>query len=337
MPVNFLTADKMQIFINRLLASKTVIAPSKQPGNVIRYTKASKPEDISIDYVNSDISPKELFFPQTEELFHFDQTGEGIDLRVQTSFKQKVIFGMRACDIKALLALDPVFNGPWPDPHYAKHRDETIIICLACEKALPTCFCNAFGIDSVAPEGADLVLISYGNGYIIEECSFTGRELTELYRYLLTPERVKEEKRKQLNEQLMHQISLSKAKEVMDNKFELPYWDEISRKCLECGICTYICPTCHCFDIFDYAPDENAGSRYRCWDSCMYGDFTKMAGGHNPRPTKKERVRNRFMHKIKYHLDRYGVDGCVGCGRCIEKCPVNMDITRIITDLGEVT
>ncbi|MTI84899.1 MAG: sulfite reductase [Firmicutes bacterium] len=341
MPVKFLTADKLQIFIDRLLASSTVFSPSKQPGNVIRYTQASKPEDICIDYVNSDISPKELFFPQTEELFSFDQTDEGIDLRAQTGYKPKVIFGMRACDVKALLTLDPVFNSQWPDPHYAKNRNETIIICLACDKALPTCFCNTFGIDPVAPEGADLVLISYGSGYIIEECSYTGRELRELYQDLLTQEyvhleKIKEEKRKQLNEQFVHHVSPSKAKETMNNNFELPYWDEISRKCLGCGICTYVCPTCHCFDIFDYAPEETTGSRCRCWDSCMYGDFTKMAGGHNPRPTKKERVRNRFMHKIKYHLDRYGIEGCVGCGRCIVKCPVNMDITGIITDLGEV-
>jgi len=342
MTAKMITVDNMQIFIKRLLESSTIYAPSKQPGNVIRYTQINTPEDITVNFSNSDISPKELFFPQTEELFHFNQTGEGIDLSAQwPALKQRIIFGMRACDVQALVALDPVFNGQWPDPHYAEHRQKTLLICLACERALPTCFCNAFGVDPIAPEGADLVLISHREGYIIEECSDKGRELTGLYEDLfiqgdIDPERIKEERRKQLNEQFVHHISPFKAKETMDQYFELSYWDEVSRKCLGCGICTYICPTCHCFDVFDYAPQETTGSRCRCWDSCMYGDFTKMAGGHNPRPTKKERVRNRFMHKIKYHLDRYGIDGCVGCGRCIIKCPVNMDITRIITDLGEV-
>ena len=127
-----------------------------------------------------------------------------------------------------------------------------------------------------------------------------------------------------------------RVKQVLDENFELPYWDKVFKKCLGCGICTYVCPTCHCFDIFDYVTGEFTGDRFRCWDSCMFPDFTLMAGGHNPRPSRKERVRNRFMHKLKYHLDRYNLDGCVGCGRCISKCPVNIDITQIIKDLKEV-
>lgn len=394
-----ITADKMQILLERLLEDGSVYAPVKQPGNVIRYALIGKPEEAVLDFGNSDISPKDIFFPQTEEMFHFEYTGEGVDLEARgpgaglepgprpsgpgsglepgagaesgpgtgpesglepgpeseagpgagpvagprsSRPGPRIVLGMRACDVQALSALDPVFNGARPDPQYRWYRENTLIISLACERARATCFCNAFGIDPVAPGGADLVLIRHRGDYIVEECSGKGREFMEQYKDLfgtadIDPEGVKEERRSRLEGQFAHHLSPSRAKETMDKYFELPYWEEISRKCLGCGICTYICPTCHCFDIFDFAPEETAGSRYRCWDSCMYGDFTKMAGGHNPRPGKKERVRNRFMHKIKYHLDRYGVDGCVGCGRCIIKCPVNMDITSIITGLGEVT
>jgi len=341
-PIKIITKDNLKILMNKLLTDYTLIAPTKQAGNIIRYKEINKTEDIILEFYNSDVSPKEHFLPQTEKLFGFTLDEKGLQLHPpQQEQKERILFGMRPCDIKALEALDPVFDGKWKDCHYMTNRRQTIIIGIACEEVLPTCFCNAFGIDPVSQQGADVMLIKNNGVFAIEECTERGRTLINKYEKLFMRkdfdlEQIKEEKRSRLQKQFIHHISPARAKETMNQYFDLTYWDEISRKCLECGICTYICPTCHCFDIFDFAPKKTEGARYRCWDSCMYRDFTQMAGGHNPRPSKKERVRNRFMHKLKYHRDRYGIDGCVGCGRCIVKCPVNMDITRIITDLGEV-
>ena len=133
------------------------------------------------------------------------------------------------------------------------------------------------------------------------------------------------------------QVDSTNIKEKLDALGDSPeLWDALSIKCLNCGTCTYLCPTCYCFDI----SQENKykeGLRFRCWDSCMFSEYTEMAGGHNPRPNKKDRVRNRFMHKLNYFEDRYGKMLCVGCGRCVEKCPVNLDITVLIDKIGALS
>ena len=118
--------------------------------------------------------------------------------------------------------------------------------------------------------------------------------------------------------------------------FDNPIWEEVTRPCIGCATCTYVCPTCYCFDI-NSENRGNEGVSFRCWDSCMFTDYTLMAGGHNPRPTKKERLRNRYMHKLSYFVDRHGTSLCVGCGRCILKCPAHLDIAEFIDKAAEVT
>jgi sulfhydrogenase subunit beta (sulfur reductase) len=122
-------------------------------------------------------------------------------------------------------------------------------------------------------------------------------------------------------------------KPILDRIFEHPFWDTIHARCLKCGTCTYLCPTCHCFDISDETKGSD-GVRIRSWDSCQYPLFTKMASGHNPRTSQKERWRQRVMHKFRYYVDNFGAVSCVGCGRCVMLCPVNIDIRKIITDIA---
>ena len=116
-------------------------------------------------------------------------------------------------------------------------------------------------------------------------------------------------------------------------KFNDPQWADLSRACLGCGTCTFVCPTCQCYDVRDF--DTGSGiQRYRCWDSCMFSDFTLMAHGTN-RPTQVERFRQRFMHKLVYFPSKNdGLYSCVGCGRCLEKCPQSLNIVKIIKALG---
>jgi ferredoxin len=137
------------------------------------------------------------------------------------------------------------------------------------------------------------------------------------------------------NIQCTLKVDMTGIKEKLDLMFEHPLWDEISKKCLTCGTCTYVCPTCHCFDI-SQENKMNAGERFRCWDSCMFSAYTEMAGNHNPRAEKMPRVRQRFMHKLCFFEDRYSKSLCVGCGRCVEKCPVALDITVLIDQIGAV-
>ncbi len=131
----------------------------------------------------------------------------------------------------------------------------------------------------------------------------------------------------------MEELDVSQLREKTEALWDDEYWEKISLPCLGCGICTYVCPTCHCFDIVDVGSARD-GERYRCWDSCMYSDFTLMASGENPRSTKRERIRNRYFHKFSTFPSRYETAyACVGCGRCLVHCPGGVEITRIIKDI----
>ncbi|WP_035107514.1 4Fe-4S dicluster domain-containing protein [Desulfovirgula thermocuniculi] len=337
-----LTREGLHSWLSRLARDYPLIAPVEEEKGVITFKQVGGPQEIVFDCAPSTLPPKEWFLPSTEELFAFSTAGGGITLQEPPGPKERVLFGLHPCDVRALLALDPVFGGTYPDPYYLGRRKATIIVALSCTKPGPYCFCPAVGGDPVVAAGADLLLTESGSSFAVKAMTSRGEEIIQRYPGHFAPdeegrgERARQELAGQLAGMFAFLPDLRGVKEFLDGHFELPYWEEVASRCLGCGICTYTCPTCHCFDIFDQSWDGARGLRARCWDSCMFSQFTRMAGGHNPRPTQKERVRNRFLHKLKYHQDRYGLGGCVGCGRCVAKCPVNIDIRRIIGDLKEL-
>ena len=136
-------------------------------------------------------------------------------------------------------------------------------------------------------------------------------------------------------EAIASKIPAHEVKPILDVNFDNPFWSTIHGKCLACGTCTYLCPTCHCFDISDEATASN-GLRIRSWDSCMFPLFTKETSGHNPRQSQKERWRQRAMHKFKYFVDNFNAIACVGCGRCVMYCPVNIDIRKVVEDISKL-
>lgn len=333
--------EKLTEMLDRLAHETSLIAPVLEEEGVVNFKLVQGGNEVSFYYSNSAVPPKGYFFPQTEKMFSFSLQQEGINLTPPAEDKERVLYGIRPCDLRSIQTLDPVFEGTFPDTYYSSKRKLTTIIGLACEKVSRTCFCEAFNINPAEGSGSDLFFINMGENYGVKVLTSKGENLIKKYLEFFEPDQEQvepaaEKLSQQLSEQFSRQVDLTGVKDVLDKNFDLPYWDVIAHKCLGCGICTYMCPTCHCFDIYDVSRGEQSGSRFRCWDSCMYSDFTLMAGGHNPRPGKKERVRNRFMHKLKYHMDRYGLEGCVGCGRCVLKCPVNMDIRQVIADLKEV-
>lgn len=342
MEARVVNKERLPELLDSLAQDTILIAPVREEETVTLFKRVSGAGDIALNYTNSDVPPKTFFFPQTEKMLSFNTVGGALEIKKHGETEKMVLFGVRPCDIKSIQALDPVFNGKFKDDYYADKRENTIIIGLSCPSVLSTCFCGAFGSGPCDGSGADLMFSDVGDQYYVEINTEKGHSLVEACSEIFSGQgtseaaKAKRELEKVLSGQFFRKVDLKGIKEILDQNFELPYWERIARKCLGCGICTFTCPTCHCFDIFDHVTGGYTGDRFRCWDSCMFSDFTRMAGGHNPRPSKKERVRNRFMHKLKYHLDRYGVAGCVGCGRCIAKCPVNMDITAIIKDLKEV-
>jgi len=205
------------------------------------------------------------------------------------------------------------------------------LVALSCVQPGPTCFCASMEVDPQKAVGADIQAYDLGEKIGLEAVSDTGKQLLAKIEGLLTEEDVTLPE----VDDFKLSVDIEGVPEKLKDMFDHPIWDDVSRKCLNCSACAYVCPTCHCFDIANEVRGED-GVKIRCWDCCMFDEYTMMAGGHQPRPGKKERVRNRFLHKLRYFPERYDMLLCTGCGRCIAKCPVNMDITTIIKKIREV-
>ena len=185
----------------------------------------------------------------------------------------------------------------------------------------------------------DLLLTDLGSEYLAEFLTPKGEEL--LAAFGGSPAGAEAEKAKEgiaakSAAEIASHIPAKEIKPILDTHFEDPFWNTLHQKCLACGTCTYLCPTCHCFDISDEVK-RNDGIRIRNWDSCMFPLFTKETSGHNPRSSQKERWRQRVMHKFRYYADNFQAIACVGCGRCVMACPVNLDIRKVVTDIAKLS
>ncbi len=248
-----------------------------------------------------------------------------------------MVSGPVPCDAKAISLLDNVFEAPdYKDVYYTNKREDTIIIGLRCNLPLSSCFCTSFSIEPFSRDGMDLLLVDIGEEYVVDVLTEKGEQiLTEDFTGA-TDEQLKlaEEIKDKAVKKIKSKVEIKGAKEKLDKMFETTFWDGLSEKCLRCGVCAYLCPTCHCFDIVDEAVDSQG--RVRNWDSCMFSLFTLEASGHNPRPTGKERMRQRIMHKFNYFVENYKEPACVGCGRCVINCPVNIDVRRVLKEITEL-
>ena len=290
--------------------------------------------------LNTVRSPKDFFFPQTEDLMKFKTEGKTIEVEdIRTENEDFVVFGVRPCDVKSFDILDRVFLTEPMDSFYANRRSHGVIVSLACTRPAETCFCKTFGMDPATPAG-DISAWKTETEIFFEANTEKGKALLNKLADITEDcddSAVSEQKAK-INA-VMEKLPLKDLKTdafgggKTSELFNSPEWDELSSTCLGCGTCTFVCPTCQCYDIKDYNTG-NGVIRFRCWDSCMYSDFTKMAHGNN-RLTQKERFRQRFMHKLVYYPENNeGLFSCVGCGRCLAKCPISMNIVKVMKKIG---
>ena len=290
--------------------------------------------------LNTVRSAKDFFFPQVQNLADFKVKGtqiEVVDNRKES--EDFVVFGVRGCDRAGFEVLDRVFLAEPVDTCYKTRREHATIITMACSKPAETCFCKTFGIDCTKP-GGDVEAHLCGEYLYLEAVSEKGSALLARLADLLEEcgrEEIEAADEKTLA--IMNELPLSSLEfkdlsgEQLD-AFKSPEWAKLSEACLGCGTCTFVCPTCQCYDIKDFDMGNGEIRRFRCWDSCMYSDFTLMAHG-NPRISQLERFRQRFMHKLVYYpRNNEGVYGCVGCGRCLKKCPVSMNIVKVMKKVG---
>ena len=327
--------------IGKLSATTRVYGPVRE-GDYVVFRLLQEGEEPLTDYSNSRNAPKQFFFPPREELLKYTRQGQDFALaQGGGSTDEAVLFGVRPCDARSFVLLDMVFDQKqYRDPNYVDRREKTTVITLACvHPPYTTCFCTAVDGSPCSGEGADLLLTDLGEDYLAEFLTPKGERLLPSFGDLPAAGAAAAERQAEIAARAAGEIKVAppakKIKPILDRSFEHPFWDTIHGKCLRCGTCTYLCPTCHCFDISDETKGDQ-GVRIRNWDSCMYSLFTKAASGHNPRPSQKERWRQRVMHKFKYYVDNFGAMSCVGCGRCVQLCPVNIDIRKIISDIAEL-
>lgn len=327
-----------------IAAVQKLYLPLEQAGQVQfkEYDTEDDKQIVRFDVLNTVRSAKDLFFPQSENMAAFKREGkkiEIIDNRDKTT--PFAIFGVRACDARSFDILDRVFLSEPVDVSYAERRKNGTVITLACNEPEETCFCETFGIDAAEP-GGDISAWIAAEKIWWQPITAKGESLTSELEGVLKEADPADEKlndqKKQIRDMIaqlpLHDLSLASFQpERLKEIFDSPKWQELSEACIGCGTCTFVCPTCQCYDIRDY-DTGNGVQRYRCWDSCMYSDFVMMAHG-NPRTSQVERFRQRFMHKLVYYpANNEGTYSCVGCGRCLAKCPSSMNIVKVAKAIG---
>ena len=295
--------------------------------------------ELDIDHKNTRVSWKRHFFPQTETLFSFDAQAMGSPaVEEQETDKQHILFAVRPCDAMAIALMDRLFIEEGAgDPYYARRRTKTVIVSFACTDPAPACFCSSVGGGPDSETGCDLVFYDLKDRYYIRKVTEQGAAVLDKTASKVSPAARKDQEEK---DRAMDR-SRAKLDKAFDpaalaeklEDFSASIWETLHQKCLGCGVCTYLCPTCHCFDITDEVV-KTRGRRVRTWDSCMFPLFTLHASGHNPRPGAKQRMRQRLMHKFNYALKNAGQVFCVGCGRCVIHCPVNLDIRAVLRQIA---
>ena len=330
--------ENLSALFRMIAENQELYLPVKTAGQTNFKTWAEEAE-VDLDTLKTVKSPKDAFFPQSENLYSVKKEGKKLHVEPEALKNQDfVVFGMKACDVQAVQVLDNVFLTDPVDTFYAARRKHGTIVAMACHEPEESCFCKVFGIDCAEPK-ADVAVWMVENEMYWKSLTEKGEALTAAVKELLTEadstdeEKVEAEKTAVRN--IVEKLPYSNLSlegwngDALTEKFNSPVWEELYKPCLACGTCTFVCPTCQCYDIKDYNTGHGV-QRYRCWDSCMYSDFTMMAHGNN-RTSQMQRFRQRFMHKLVYYpANNNGMYSCVGYGRCVEKCPSSLNIVKVI-------
>jgi len=332
--MNFISQKNLTAWLDAMGKVLDLVAPRKVD-DVLLYRKVEDSNEIAWDYSLPVQSIKEVFFPPTERLLTIHENGDGVQLVETLHRDQTLVFGVRPCDSRGMLALDALFLKTEPvDSYYAARRKNTALVGLACQEMGDTCFCTSVGGGPHDSSGMDLMLTEVEEGFLVEPVTEKGAGLLGGLKL--------EEKSIKKPAPPTGQIFPIPEGDAWPSIFKAPFWANLSERCLSCRICAYVCPTCRCFDVRDETLPASIGGgtdfeRIRCWDSCAGEVYRRIAGGHNPRKAKGDRLRNRFLCKFYYFAGQYGPAACTGCGRCIQSCPVNIDITEVLGIVAEVT
>ena len=330
-----LNRDKLGELVKALKgAGYRVVAPVEQERTFV-FEEVDDPGEIRLDVLRTKRSIKGWFFPRVEPTLSYEFDGQSVTCKsdLPESPPKTVIIGCRPCDAASLPMLDKLFDWDYRDEYWFKRREATTVISVACDAPDSYCFCTSVGGAPDGTAGADLVMKKTSSGdYLLEPATEKGTAIVEAAKSALDPATGNEEI---LVGEVPQRFDLGAVKPWLDDNFDHEYWKDISYKCLSCGVCAFVCPTCHCFDIQDESTLER-GVRLKSWDSCCLPIFTRHGSGHNPRSTRDTRYRQRVMHKFTYYVDKFGVTACVGCGRCSAACPIDMNICTVVAGAAKL-
>jgi sulfhydrogenase subunit beta (sulfur reductase) len=312
---------------------------AQQPeGDRYFYDEIQSAEELVLSFPGTILPPKKVLLPQKEELVRFKNGGRQVEPVIDD--RPTVVLGIHTCDLHAIRVLDEAMSQGAVDQHYLARRANTVLVSIEClEPCSENAFCKDMGTWTV-PETFDLHLTDLGDDYMLEVGSAKG---VALIQDMTSIRPATDADHRRLNRAMSAKwprfpyrldADLSELPSLMALSYRSQVWEEVGQRCLGCGSCTVVCPTCFCFDVIDDMDlNLSSGTRIRIWDSCQFGEFATVAGGHDFRNGQAARQRHRFYHKFKYLSDNIGLAGCVGCGRCSDACLVNIRPVDVLNDL----
>ena len=317
--------------------SKTIYAPFTKNGKTT-FRDTESFSGISTGYIQTSESSKDIAFPRAEKLLEYSKNKEGMTVKGIdiNDIPEVILWGVRPCDAAGIGELSSIFNWDYKDEIFNNRLSRVTVFGFSCNKSDEYCFCTSVGGNPGNTAGSDILFTRMGDDgdYLAEVLTEKGLSVVSMATDLF--EKSETSGKEKFLAEVQVRFNHEEIKERLSKYFESKEWVEQSMRCLGCGACAYVCPTCACFDIQDEAHGRK-GSRVRCWDSCGFSHFTLHTSGHNPRDVQSARWRQRIMHKFSYMPERLSVYGCTGCGRCSRACPVDMNILEHLISIKEVT
>lgn len=317
-----------------------VYAPHRKE-NLFTFRQAGDARDIALEYIPTILPPKKYYLPQKERLFNFTvrpfRTAKAI-----REFEETILFAVHTCDIAGIQCMDVIFRDSPEDPNYLNRKEKTAVIGIEC---LMPCdkYASCASVGNHLPRGGyDLMMTDTGSSFIIHVNSEKGERFVSGVNYIKEAreedirglEAVREEKKKMFKEEFNAPLSEIYETFSARESFDSPVWENVGARCVACGNCTAVCPTCYCFDVADEMElSLNEGVRYRVWNYCQMDDFAKVAGGEDFRKGRPARQRHRYYRKFKYPVDKYNRYFCTGCGRCSRACMADIILIETVNSL----
>lgn len=336
----YLQKEDLPKFVDYIRKSHKVVAPVKKENQYV-FAPIEDTSEICLDYLPTILPPKKYFLPQKEKLGSF-KMGEVAMSETTVEIEPIIIFGAHTCDVEGMTCLSAVFNDNPSDPYFTKREKSILIIGYECMKACDA-YATCITMETHIPKaGYDIMITNIEDKYIFHINSKEGNELiTECPLFkkykdedTIEAELLKIRKMKQKDFKVLLNAEYKELYDIFEKSYESQVWEDVGRRCVSCGNCTAVCPTCYCFDIYDELElNIKGGDRKRVWDSCQLEEFAVISDGINFRKERSSRQKHRYYRKFDYPIKKYNKFFCTGCGRCTRTCMAEISLIETVNEL----